>query len=123
MSAGREPKDSGAGHTVIGRGTVLEGVLKMEHSLRIEGAVTGEQVACSSLVVSPQGELEAGLIEVGEAVISGRVMGKLRARVRVYISAGAVFHGSVETPQLVIEEGAVFVQSPPTRQKGLKPRQ
>ncbi|MCC7262403.1 MAG: polymer-forming cytoskeletal protein [Candidatus Latescibacteria bacterium] len=118
MSAGREPRESGTGHTVIGRGTVLEGVLKMEHSLRIEGVVKGELVAANSLVVSAQGELEAGLIEVGEAVISGRVVGKLRARVRVYVSAGAVFHGSVETPQLVIEEGAVFVQSLPTGKGG-----
>ncbi|MSR84095.1 MAG: polymer-forming cytoskeletal protein [Candidatus Latescibacteria bacterium] len=113
MSAGRESREATvAGHTVIGRGTVVEGVLKMEHSLRIEGLVRGESVAASSLVVSPQGELEAGLIEVDEAVISGRVTGKLRARVRVYVSAGAVFRGSVETPQLVIEEGAVFVQAP-----------
>ena len=119
MSAGREPKEgTAAGYTVIGRGTVLEGVLKMEHSLRIEGVVKGESVASSSLVVSAQGELEAGLIEVGEAMISGRVSGKLRARVRVYLSAGAVFHGSVETPQLVIEEGAVFVQTPSPGKKG-----
>ena len=111
MSAGRELRDTASGHTVIGRGTVLEGVLKMEHPLRIEGVVKGDFVASSSLVVSAQGELEAGLIEVGEAVISGRVSGKLRARVRVYVSAGAVFHGTVETPQLVIEEGAIFVQT------------
>jgi cytoskeletal protein CcmA (bactofilin family) len=118
VSGGREPRDAGAGHTVIGRGTVLEGVLKMEHPLRIEGVVKGEVVASSSLVVSPQGELEAGLIEVGEAVISGRVTGKLRARVRVYVSAGAVFNGSVETPQLVIEEGAVFTQASPPAKSG-----
>jgi len=118
VSARREPRGGGAGHTVIGLGTVLEGVLEMEHSLRIEGVVKGERVASTSLVVSSQGELEAGLIEVGEAVISGRVTGKLRARVRVYLSAGAVFHGSVETPQLVVEEGAVFVPSASPGNKG-----
>ena len=112
MSAGRDSREAAAGHTVIGLGTVVVGVLKMGHSLRIEGVVRGEVVAASSLVVSAQGELEAGLIEVDEAVISGRVTGRLRARVQVYVSAGAVFRGSVETPQLVLEEGAVFVQIP-----------
>lgn len=104
--------NSTGGYTVIGQGTVLEGILKMEHSLRIEGTLKGQLVTSQSLVVGPGGEVEAGLIEVGDATISGKVSGKLRARQRVYLSASAVFRGTVETPQLVIEEGAIFVAAP-----------
>ncbi len=100
------------GYTVIGQGSVLEGELKMNHSLRIEGTLKGRLITSQSLVVGPHWEVEAELIEVGEARISGRVSGKLRASQRVYVSASAVFRGTIETPRLVIEEGAVFVEMP-----------
>lgn len=106
----RERLSANGGYTVIGQGSVLEGELQMSHSLRIEGTLKGRLLTSRSLVVGSQGEVQAGLIEVGEALISGRVSGKLRASQRVYISASAVFRGTIETPRLVIEEGAIFLK-------------
>ena len=101
-------KDKG-GHkdTLIGAGTVLDGTFDIEYDVRVDGTLRGERLATRQcLTVGPEGRVEAAQIEVGEAQIDGQVDGLLRAKERVHLKAGAHFRGVLQTPKLVIEEGA-----------------
>ena len=72
----------------------------------------GDRLAIErALVVGLEGEVEADVIEVEEAIIDGRVSGMLRATKEVSIGPRSRFCGKLETPRLVIEEGAVFQEA------------
>lgn len=96
--------DSG---TVIGHGSMLEGALQIDHCVRVEGFLRGRLSTSETLIVGPQGKVIAELMEVSDAIINGRVWGQLKASHSVYLTATSEFCGSVETPHLVMEEGAI----------------
>ena len=94
------------GDTVIGSGSIVEGVMDIESRLQVDGQLRGRLTTPDRLVVGEEGSIVAESIEVGEAIINGRVMARLRATDRGHLTATARFRGTVETPHLVIEEGA-----------------
>ena len=93
--------------TIIGRGSTLEGVLDIDHRIRVDGLLRGRLTTSDTLVVGEHGRVEGDVLEVDEAIVNGRVAGKLRATTLVYLAANAEFRGTIETPRLVIEEGAI----------------
>ncbi len=98
--------------TLIGAGTVLDGTLDIEYDVRIDGTLRGERLATrQALTVGSEGEVQAASIEVAEAFLDGRVNGWLKATEQVYFKAGARFKGGLQTPKLVIEEGASLVEA------------
>ena len=102
--------DSG---TVIGHGSMLEGALQIDHCVRVEGCLRGTLNTTETLVVGQKGKVIAELMQVSEAIINGKVWGQLKATKRVYLTATSEFCGSVETPHLVMEEGADAKFCPP----------
>ena len=110
MSTVKGRADSG---TVIGQGSMLEGALQIDHCVHVEGSLRGRLSTSDVLIVGAQGTVIAEVMEVAEAYISGRVWGQLKASRRVYLSATAEFRGSLETPHLVMEEGADAGFCPP----------
>ena len=96
-------------NTVIGQGAVLQGNFDIKYGIQVHGTLSSSRlVTQKALVVGEAGDVKAEVIEVGAATISGKVTGPLKARQQVYLSAGALFVGRLETPRLVIEEGAVL---------------
>ena len=107
--------------TIIGHGSTLEGVLDIDHRIRVDGLLRGRLTTTGTLVVGEQGQVEGEVLEVDEAIVNGRVVGKLRATTQVYLAASAEFRGTLETPRLVIEEGAVAeFYSGPLRQTEIR---
>jgi cytoskeletal protein CcmA (bactofilin family) len=99
----------GSPDTVIGVGAVLDGTFEVQYNVRVDGILRGARLATrQALIVGKSGQVRADRIEVGEALISGQVSGALRARQRVYVEAGARFRGTLQTPRLVVEEGALL---------------
>jgi cytoskeletal protein CcmA (bactofilin family) len=86
-------------NTIIGRGTVFEGTMKVDNSVRIDGVFKGELSCSGSLTISQSGETHAQL-EGKEVYINGVVRGTIRAeKVRLdsqalSVAEGAVLHGS-----------------------------
>jgi len=106
----------------LDRGSHIQGDLLFEDTFRIDGKVTGKVVSKGgSLVVGDRGEVE-GEVTVGSAFVSGKLRGRVKGLARVEIAAGARVEGDIETPVLVIQEGAFFegrsamVESAPARQ-------
>ncbi len=98
---------SGDLNTIIGKGSVVEGSVKVQSSLRVDGRIKGQVSTTDSLVIGKEGEIE-GEVRVKHAIVGGRIKGKIFASGKVVLEAKSAFHGELKTSKLVIEEGAVF---------------
>jgi cytoskeletal protein CcmA (bactofilin family) len=92
----------------VGAGTVVSGDAEFKGMLRIDGHFTGRvRSEKGSLIVSAGGKVDAN-IEVAAAKINGTVNGDIVAGQRVELGRSARVRGNLQTPALVIEEGAIF---------------
>ncbi|MCE2439619.1 MAG: polymer-forming cytoskeletal protein [Candidatus Latescibacteria bacterium] len=94
--------------TVIGKGTVMEGSVKTEESIRLDGTLKGELHASGTLVIGPSGKVEAEIVRVRDAVIGGEISGNLEAEGSVKLEGSAVFSGDIAARSIVVEEGAII---------------
>ncbi len=103
----REIKD-GTMSGFVGGGTVLSGEAVFKGMLRVDGHLTGRiNSENGTLIVSSGGRVDAD-INVATAKINGVVNGDIVARERLEFGRTAQVHGDIQTPILVIEEGAIF---------------
>lgn len=98
---------SGDLNTIIGKGSVVEGNVKVQNSMRVDGRIKGQVQASDSIVVGKEGEIE-GELRVKNVIIGGRVKGKIFASGKVVLEARSTFQGELKTTKLVIDDGAVF---------------
>jgi cytoskeletal protein CcmA (bactofilin family) len=92
----------------VGGGTVVSGDADFKGMLRIDGRFTGRvRSEKGSLIVSAGGVVEAR-VEVATARINGTVNGDIVATERIEFGRSARVRGDIQTPALVIEEGAIF---------------
>lgn len=92
----------------VGAGTVVSGDAEFKGMLRIDGRFTGRVLSeKGSLIVSAGGVVEAN-IEVASAKINGTVNGDITATGRVEFGRSARVRGNIQTPALIIEDGAIF---------------
>ena len=76
--------------------------------LRIDGHLSGRITSSSgTLVVGAGGQVDAN-IEVAIASIQGIVNGDIISTQRVELGRAAKVNGNIQTPSLVIEQGALF---------------
>lgn len=94
-------------HTVIGAGTIIEGTMKVEHDVRVDGIIKGKIFIQGDLIVGNTGVIEAD-IEVRSTKLGGKVIGNLSARERIELEQNASVFGDIQTKDLIINEGAVF---------------
>ncbi|MFL6291844.1 MAG: polymer-forming cytoskeletal protein [Thermoanaerobaculia bacterium] len=88
-------------------GSHVEGELRFETSFRVDGRFTGQVNTAGDLIVGEGGEVE-GDLRVGQVFISGTVKGTIRAARRIQISARGKVFAEIDTPALVVEDGAFF---------------
>ncbi len=92
----------------IGGSTVVSGDAEFKGMLRIDGHFTGRvRSEKGALIVSAGGVVDAS-VEVASARINGTVNGDITATERIELGRSARVHGNIQTPALVIEEGAIF---------------
>src|SRR5438034_9144472 len=100
-------KKGGELNGFLDHGSSFKGELEFEDTMRIDGRFNGRITSKNELVVGESAHIE-GDIHVGRIAISGTVVGKIVADQRVEIhSYGKVF-SDIDTPALIIEEGAIF---------------
>jgi cytoskeletal protein CcmA (bactofilin family) len=92
----------------IGGSTVVSGDAEFKGMLRIDGHFTGRvRSEKGALIVSAGGVVDAN-IEVASAKINGTVNGDITATERIEFGRSAHVRGNIQTPSLVIDDGAVF---------------
>lgn len=103
----REIKD-GTLSGFVGSGTVITGESSFKSMLRVDGRFSGRITSgTGTLIVGAGGQVDAN-IEVDVCTIHGVVNGDIIAGQRVELGRAAKLSGNIQTPSLVIEQGAVF---------------
>jgi len=85
----------------------LVGDVETDGTVRIEGTVTGNVRAGKAVVIGKDGCVEGSVI-TQDAVISGRLIGKLTAESRLELQATSRIEGEVFARRMQLEEGAVL---------------
>jgi len=92
----------------VGNGTTLTGEASFKGMLRVDGGLSGTvRSDDGTLIVSTNGRVDAN-VEVAVAQIFGTVNGDITATKRIEMGRVAKVTGNIQTPALVIENGAVF---------------
>src|SRR5215217_4263075 len=92
----------------VGGGTVVTGEANFKAMMRIDGHMSGRVNSSSgTLIVGANGKVDAN-IEVAVAIIHGTINGDIIATQRLELGRAAKVNGNIQTPSLVIEQGAVF---------------
>jgi cytoskeletal protein CcmA (bactofilin family) len=92
----------------VGGGTVLTGEANFKAMMRVDGHLSGRVSSTSgTLIIGSNGKVDAN-IEVAVAVIHGTVNGDIIATQRLELGRSAKVNGNIQTPSLIIEQGAVF---------------
>ena len=92
----------------VGHGTVLTGETTFNAMLRVDGHLTGRVTSENgTLIVGSSGRVDANIL-VAAAVIGGTVNGDIIALEKVELGRTARVVGNIQSPRLVIEDGALF---------------
>jgi cytoskeletal protein CcmA (bactofilin family) len=91
----------------LDRGASFKGELDFEDTMRIDGKFNGRITSKNELIVGDSAQID-GDIHVGRIAISGTVVGKIVADQRVEIHRNGKVYCDIDTPALIIEEGAIF---------------
>jgi cytoskeletal protein CcmA (bactofilin family) len=91
----------------LDQGAEFIGELRFRNTFRIDGHVKGKVVSDNALIVGESGIVEAD-IDCGVVSIRGSVTGRVQARQRLELLAGAKVQGTLVSPKLLIEDGAFF---------------
>jgi cytoskeletal protein CcmA (bactofilin family) len=93
--------------TTIGRESTVEGTLRSEHSVRIQGVAQGE-IECKRAVYVEDGARVSAKITAAEVTISGELEGQVFSSGRVEIRPSGRVTGEINAASLVMQEGAFF---------------
>lgn len=92
----------------VGHGTVLTGETSFQAMLRVDGHLTGQVSSDSgTLIIGSTGQVDANIV-VAAAVINGTVNGDIVAAEKLELGRTARVVGNIQTPRLLIEDGAVL---------------
>jgi cytoskeletal protein CcmA (bactofilin family) len=91
----------------IDQGSSFEGKLSFKDTVRIDGGFQGEITSENTLIVGETGEVTA-TIRSSIVVVSGLVVGDIHATSQVVLHKTARVDGDVDSPSLVVEEGATL---------------
>jgi cytoskeletal protein CcmA (bactofilin family) len=92
----------------VGSGTVLTGETHFQAMLRIDGHLTGTVTSTDgTLIVGSTGQVDAN-VKVSAAVINGTVNGDIIATDKLELGRSARVAGNIQSPRLVIEDGAIL---------------
>ncbi len=106
--------------TIIGKGTVIEGDIKVEGGIRVDGIVKGKIQSNGFVTIGPSGEALAD-ISAKECLISGKVKGNIMAEEGLELDKTSTVEGNLNTRLLTIHAGAVFNGNSRISRKGVTP--
>ena len=93
--------------SLVGKGSILEGSIKTEGGVRIDGKVVGDVVAKGSAAVGDGGIVE-GSLAARNISVAGKVQGNLTATEKLTLEARSIVSGDIRATRLIVDEGAVF---------------
>jgi cytoskeletal protein CcmA (bactofilin family) len=107
---------------IIGAGTQIEGEIKSDSDIRIDGKVKGTITSKSKIVVGSTGIVDGDLI-CDTADVSGKVFGKVEVGDMLFLKSSGYLEGDIVTGKLIVEAGARFTGSCKMGVKEMKPNE
>ena len=107
---GKQQKSTPTGSTALnsfGVGTLIEGEVKSDGDVRIDGKLIGVITSKAKIVIGPTGVIEGDLY-CQNADIQGQVFGKLDIKELLFLKSTSKIEGDIRTNKLVVEKGAQF---------------
>lgn len=102
------PADRKGECAVIGRSIQIEGAVRGNEDLRIEGDVSGTvELRDSSLTIGKEGKVRAD-VYARSIIVDGTTEGDLYATERIVVHVNAQVRGNITAPKVGVEEGARF---------------
>lgn len=95
---------------LIGTGTSIEGDVKSNGDVRIDGNIYGSVQSKAKVVIGSTGVVE-GDINAQNSDISGTIKGKITVTELLFLKSTARVSGDIVTGKLVVEVGASFTGS------------
>ena len=91
----------------LGGGTVVEGTIKTDNSVRVDGKLKGKLICKNTLTVGINGEIE-GEVQAKNAIVGGKIKGKVSIVEKLVLESKSILIGELKASKLIIDEGAVF---------------
>ncbi len=92
----------------VGHGTTLTGETEFHAMLRVDGHLIGTvSSSTGTLIIGTNGQVDANVL-VAAAMINGTVNGDILATEKLHLGRTARVIGNIQTPRLIIEEGAIL---------------
>ena len=99
--------DDESGLNLIVQSTTIEGTLKTNSSIRVDGKLIGTIVCGGSFVLGATGSIEGDVV-AEEAIIGGNVNGTLKINKKLTLETKSIVQGEIQCGSLIIEDGALF---------------
>jgi cytoskeletal protein CcmA (bactofilin family) len=93
--------------TVIGKGTVIEGTIRVCGRVQVDGQIDGSLIAEGHVSVGPTGSV-IGEVVAEELAVGGRVEGRVNVRDHLHVAPGGIARGEVRYGSLQVERGGVI---------------
>ena len=93
--------------SLIGAGTLIEGKIKTDGSIRVDGTLIGEIVAKASAAIGLTGAVEGGVM-AKNVTIAGKVKGTVTATEKLTLEGKSITRGDIRASKLIVDEGATF---------------
>ena len=94
-------------NTVIGSGTMFEGVISSKENVCVEGVFKGKILSEGCVIIGETGKVEAD-IKADTIFMSGEVHGNMVAKTKLEITSHGKLRGNIKTGSLIIAEGVLF---------------
>lgn len=104
---GHHEKAASSCDTVVGAGSRMKGEITCKGPSQIAGHLDGDLVGDDRIIIA-QSAFVTGQISAQDISIHGRIDGTINATARIILHESAVVEGELNSPSVVIEEGAVF---------------
>jgi cytoskeletal protein CcmA (bactofilin family) len=100
-------KESQFADTIVSASMHIDGELKSQGNIKIDGLVTGKVHTSQDLVIGPNAQIDADLI-ARNADIAGTVKGNVNVKGALSIQATGKILGNISCGSLDISQGAYF---------------
>jgi cytoskeletal protein CcmA (bactofilin family) len=94
--------------TIVATAMRIEGELKSNGNIRIDGIVSGKVHTTQDLLIGPSAQIDADLI-ASNAVIAGVVKGNVTVKNGLSIESTGRILGNISCARLTIQDGALFI--------------
>jgi len=106
----RNTEGTSSSINLIGAGTVIEGDVRSNGDIRVDGTVYGSVTSKAKVVIGTTGIVE-GDVHSQNADVSGTIKGKTTVAELLFLKSTSKIIGDIVTGKLVVEVGATFTGS------------